>query len=212
MKPSATSGRQPSCRGARRVLTEIQTRPRWSDVTKFAGGSVTPSTSVTNGASRPFRSSRHTPPAPPRLASRNDPSGRSAIPLGRTSSVVRASHVSCEPSAVTRPCSSSLDEARRAESGRRRMRVTPPRQSGTKRSPFGCARTHSGRCRSLPTGSSCEMDTGPCRKEWFTSTHASTRSHLTDTVRVVRGVCVLRGAYRVIRVIHVLRVVRGCGS
>ena len=31
------------------------------------------------------------------------------------------------------------------------------------------------------------MDTGPCGKEWFTTTHASTRSHLADTVRVVRG-------------------------
>ena len=126
--------------------------------------------SVTNGTRWPLRWSRHTPPPTPRFARRNDPSGSIAIPLGRMSCVLVASHVTCDPSA------SSF--------------VTPPRQSGTQTSPSGFARTHSGRCRSLPTGSSSETDTGPTSGVSFTGAHGNTGIHITDTVggvRVVRG-------------------------
>ena len=52
-KPVRDVWRQASCRGRWRVLTDIQIRRLSSIVTKFAGGSVTPSTSSAKGVRRP---------------------------------------------------------------------------------------------------------------------------------------------------------------
>src|SRR5688572_9273515 len=132
--PSATSARQASCRGRHLVLTVIHILPWLSTVTKFAGGRETPSTSTSQGASAPWWSRRHIPPASPRLASRNEPSAFNATPLGRSSiPVFFASHTCWLPSA--------------------RTTATPPRQSGTNTSPAGVPSTHSGRWRPRPTAS-----------------------------------------------------------
>jgi hypothetical protein len=56
-----------------RVLTEIQMRPSRSVVTKLAGGTAIPSTSVTSGVSVPVVVISQTPPVEPRSASRKRP-------------------------------------------------------------------------------------------------------------------------------------------
>src|SRR6476620_11099439 len=104
-------------------------------MTKFAGGSGTPSTSRRTGVKLPARSSRHTPPSSPRFAIRNAPSGVSATAFGRKSIEPEAArHDAVRPSA--------------------RTTVTPPGHSGTNPSPDRVGTTHSGRCSPDPKGSS----------------------------------------------------------
>ena len=81
----------------------------------------------------------------------------------------RASQVSCEPSALTR--------------------VTPPRQSGTKRSPSALREDAFGPVQVLAHDrSSAEMATGPNRRVSFTSAHGNTGRPGADPFCVVRAV------------------------